>query len=123
MSALLFASSGGAFIGFIIYVAIIVLEIAGWWMIFSKAGHPGWGAIIPIYNIYLLCKTAGRPGWWLILFFIPIVNFVIAIIVGIDVAKRFAKGAGFGVGLALLSFIFAPILGFGDATYIPSAPA
>jgi len=123
MSALLFASSGGAFIGFIIYVAIIVLEIAGWWMIFSKAGHPGWGAIIPIYNIYLLCKTAGRPGWWLILFLIPLVNFVIAIIVGIDVAKRFSKGTGFGVGLAFLSFIFAPILGFGDATYIPPVPA
>ncbi len=33
----------------------------------------------------------------------------------IDVAKAFGKGAGFGVGLALLSFIFFPILGLGDA--------
>jgi hypothetical protein len=121
MTALLLASSGGAFFGFIIYVAIIVLEIAGWWMIFTKAGRPGWGAIIPIYNVYLMCKVAGRPGWWLILFIIPFVNIVIAIIVGIDIAKAFAKGAGFGVGLAILGFIFAPILGFGDDRY--SLPA
>ena len=34
-----------------------------------------------------------------------------------DLAKRFGKGNGFGVGLWLLGFIFVPILGFGDATY------
>lgn len=121
MSALLFASSGGGFFVFIIYLAIIALEIAGWWLIFSKAGRPGWGAIIPIYNVYLMCKIAGRPGWWLLLFLIPIVNIVIAIMVGIDIAKGFAKSAAFGVGLALLGFIFAPMLGFGDASYTQPA--
>jgi len=121
MSALLFASSGGAFIGLILYLAIIVLEIAGWWLIFAKAGRPGWGALIPIYNVYLICKVAGRPGWWLLLFLIPLVNIAIAIILGIDIAKNFAKSAGFGVGLAILGFIFAPILGFGDATYTQPA--
>ena len=35
-------------------------------------------------------------------------------------AKRFGKGTGFGIGLALLSFIFFPILGFGDAEAGPS---
>ena len=114
----LFASSSFGLIGTLVYLAVIVLEIAGWWMILSKAGRPGWGAIIPFYNIYLYCKVAGRPGWWLILFLIPIVNIVIAFVVFIDVARKFGKGAGFGVGLTLLSFIFAPILGFGDATYI-----
>ena len=47
----------------------------------------------------------------------PIVNFVVAIMVSMDVAKNFGKGAGFGIGLALLGFIFYPILGFGDARY------
>jgi hypothetical protein len=106
----------------IVYLAVIVLAIAGWWMTFEKAGHAGWKAIIPIYNIYIMCKIAGRPGWWVVLFFIPVVNLVIAIILGIDIAKSFARGAGFGVGLALLSFVFAPILGFGEDRYVgPSA--
>jgi hypothetical protein len=38
-------------------------------------------------------------------------------IVSIDIAKAFGRGTGFGVGLALLGFIFFPILGFGDAKY------
>jgi len=103
---------------YVIFVlAIAVLEIAAVWMIFSKAGRPGWGAIIPFYNIYLMCKVSGRPGWWLILFFIPLVNIVVALIVMIDLAKAFGKGTGFGVGMFFLNFIFYPILGFGSATY------
>ena len=119
----LIASSGGAAIGTIIYLVIVVFEIAALWRIFQKADRPGWGAIIPFYNIYLLCKVAGRPGWWLILFLIPIVNIVISLVVAIDVAKAFAKGTGFGVGLWILGFIFGPILGFGPATYTEPASA
>ena len=102
----------------IIYLILAVIAIAGMWKAFEKAGHPGWAAIIPFYNIYILTKIGGKPGWWVLLFLIPLVNIIIAIILYIEVAKRFGKGAGFGVGLALLGFIFWPILGFGDAQYI-----
>ena len=105
------------FLPVLFFLAIAVLVIAGFWKVFVKAGHPGWAAIVPIYNIYILLKIGGRPGWWLLLFLIPVVSFVIAIIVAIDVAKSFGKGTGFGVGLAFLGPIFYPILGFGDATY------
>lgn len=101
----------------ICYFAVIILLIAAMWKVFSKAGQPGWACIIPIYNIYVLCKIAGRPGWWVLLMLIPLVNFIIAIILCIDIAKNFGKGAGFGVGLAFLGFIFFPILGFGSAQY------
>jgi hypothetical protein len=47
----------------------------------------------------------------------PFVNFIILIILCIDTAKSFGKGAGFGIGLALLGVIFWPILGFGSAQY------
>lgn len=104
-------------VGGCIGLAIALILIIAMWKIFTKAGQPGWAAIIPIYNIYVLCKVAGRPGWWLILMLIPFVNFIIAIILCIDIAKNFGKGAGFGLGLAFLGFIFFPILGFGSATY------
>ena len=109
------------FSGFWIIIEIIwlVLVIAGAWKTFVKADKPGWGAIIPFYNTYLLCKIAGRPGWWLILFFIPIVNIVIAIIVCLGIAENFGHGAGYGI----LLFFFAPImflvLGFGSDQYKP----
>lgn len=103
-------------------IVFAVLMIASWWKMFSKAGQPGWAAIIPIVNLYFFCKVAGRPGWWLILMFIPLVNFIIIIILCLDVAKAFGKGAGFGIGLIFLPFIFYPILAFGSAQY-QGAPA
>jgi uncharacterized membrane protein YhaH (DUF805 family) len=101
----------------IFWLAFMILVIAGCWKVFIKAGQPGWASIIPIYNVYIWCKIVGRPGWWVILLLIPFVNFIVAIILSIDLAKSFGKGVGFGLGLALLGFIFWPILGFGSAQY------
>lgn len=101
----------------IVYAAIIILIIASMWRVFTKAGKPGWAAIIPIYNIVVLLQIAGQPLWWLVLCFIPIANIFALFAIQFGVAKAFGKGIGFGVGLALLGFIFYPILAFGDARY------
>jgi uncharacterized protein DUF5684 len=104
-------------------IVFIVLMIAAMWRVFSKAGQPGWAALIPIYNVYVMCKVAGRPGWWLLLMLIPFVNLIIAIILSVDIAKRFGKGVGFAIGMVLLPFIFWPILAFGSAQYEGGLPA
>ena len=76
----------------VIYLAIIVLLIAAAWQIFTKAGEAGWKCLIPIYNLLVLLKIVGRPWWWIILWIIPIVGIVIALIVALDLAKSFGKG-------------------------------
>src|SRR5947209_4055441 len=105
----------------IVWAVALLFFVAVGWKIFVKAGQPGWAAIVPIYNIIVLMKEVGKPAWWFVLMFIPVVNFVIAIIVSIELAKRFGKGVGFGLGLAFLGIIFAPILAFGSAQYQPAA--
>lgn len=119
------AATAGAVAGGImfVYIAILIVMIIAMWKLFSKAGQPGWAAIIPIYNAYVLLKVAGKPGWWLILFLIPVVSLVIAIITLHGVSTSFGKGAGFTVGLVLLPFIFLPMLAFGSATYSQPATA
>jgi NADH:ubiquinone oxidoreductase subunit 2 (subunit N) len=101
----------------IIYIAVVVVEIAAAWMLFAKAGQPGWAAIIPIYNVVVAMRVAQRPAWWTILMFIPFVSLVIGIIVALDIARLFGKSSAFAIGLIFLSFIFMPILGFGSARY------
>ena len=101
----------------LVQIIIVVLLIVSLWKVFEKAGQPGWAAIIPFYNCYILLKVASKPGWWLILMFIPLVNIVISFIVCLAVAERFGKGTGFAVGLFFLGFIFFPILAFSDAQY------
>jgi hypothetical protein len=101
-------------------VAALVLTavlVAAIWRVFEKAGQPGWGCLIPIYNLFLLVRIGGKPDIWVLLLLIPAVGFIVGILLAIEVAKRFGQGTGFGVGLALLPWIFYPILGFGDARY------
>jgi hypothetical protein len=129
MSAVMLGTNGGVDgILVIIYIAVIAFEIAALWKVFVKAGQPGWVAIIPIYNLYILLKVIGRPGWWILLFLLAIIPFVgwiavlvLGIIIAIDLAKSFAKSSGFAVGLFLLNFIFVPILGFGESQYVGPA--
>jgi len=118
------APGAGSMMGvLIVELLFAALIIASMWKVFAKAGEPGWAAIVPIYNILVLLKIAGKPGWWLVLMIIPGVNFIISILVSIAVAERFGKGTGFGIGLAFLSFIFYPMLAFGDAQYKAAPPA
>jgi len=117
---------GAVFAGgfFLVMCLLMVVVIVGWWKMFVKAGQPGWAAIIPIYNIYVLLKIAGRPGWWLLLFCIPFVNFIILIIVAIDVAKAFGQGVAFAlILLVLLGGIGYIVLGFGNYQYQKPATA
>ena len=107
----------GGILLILIFIALALFLIVSMWKVFVKAGQPGWGIFIPIYNIYLLLVIAGKPGWWLILYLIPLVNFVIGIIVAIDIAKNFGKDTAFGLGLFFLGIIFYPILAFGSAQY------
>ncbi|HKO56538.1 MAG TPA: DUF5684 domain-containing protein [Thermoanaerobaculia bacterium] len=109
--------------GSIVVLLVAIFYIWVFWKVFEKAGEPGWAAIIPIYNLYVLCKIAGKPGWWVILLLIPFVGFIVLAPVSIGVAHRFGKSTGFGIGLWLLGFIFYPVLAFSDARAGSPIPA
>lgn len=115
------AAGGAAMILMLLYLALIVLMLASMWVIYAKAGKPGWAAIIPIYNIIVLLEIVGRPIWWILLWLVPCVNVVVAIVVVIDLAKSFGKDVAFAIGLLLLGIVFYPILAFGSARYIGPA--
>lgn len=108
---------GAGIVALIVQLAIIAFFVATMWKIFTKAGEPGWAAIVPIYNVIVLLKIAGKPWWWLFLMFIPFVGLIVSIFVALALAKAFGKSTGFAVGMILLGFIFYPMLAFGSAEY------
>lgn len=115
-SGLMSGSMGTA--TWIVSAAITIASVIGLWGIFNKAGEHGWAAIVPFYNMYVQYKITWGNGWFFLLLLIPVANVVIEIITMVKLAKAFSKGAGFALGLIFLSFIFKPLLGFGDARYI-----
>jgi hypothetical protein len=108
---------------FIIYALFIscalALFAAGLWRMFEKAGKPGWAALVPVYNAWLMVEIVKKPVLWFILLLVPCVSIVFTFLLCIELAKVFGKSAGFGVGMALLPYVFMPIVGLGDAQYRP----
>lgn len=108
-----------AFIGlvWIIVIGMYVLQIIAMWKIFTKANKPGWASIVPIYNIYTLLQIAEVPTWYLLLLIIPVANIYATFKLYIELAHKFGKDTGFGIGLVLLNPVFMLVLAFGSATY------
>lgn len=106
------------------FVTVIIISlIAAIWSticlakIYVKAGKPWWAAIIPVYNIITLIEIVDLPTWNVALFFIPFANIYITFKVYIELAKKFEKGAGYGVGLVFIFPILGAILAFDNSKY------
>lgn len=123
--------------GFIVVAValIIVFLFICLWKVYRKAGRPGWAALIPFYNTYVLFEIAGLSGLMgliasLLVYFagyannrlliavVIVVYTVLYIYACVNLAKKFNKGPVFGViCLTILPFIGYPYLAFSDAKY------
>ena len=117
----------GAFLGIILVIGFVVaiIQLAGMWKVFTKAGEKGWKCIIPIYNLVILFRISGLSPWIIFGYLASIIPFVGWIVcLGITIyqcnslAKSFGKDVGYTIGLVLLPTIFYLILGFGKAEYV-----
>lgn len=120
----------------IIAIAIAVINIIGYWKILVKGGKPGWGALIPFYNQYLLCDMVGVSPWWILivlgcslLSFIPVIGSLLSlaasiyfmILLNVSLARSFGKEDSYAVGLILLQPFFYLILGL-KGEYVGKKP-
>lgn len=100
-----------------IIVIIGIVQLAGTWRVYEKAGKPGWACLIPFYNFFVLLQMVEKPEWWIVWLFVPFANIVVPIWVKNLLSKSFGKDEAFTLGLIFLPFIFYPILGFGNSSY------
>lgn len=106
----------------IISLVLCVFVLVCMWIIFRKAGKPGWAAIVPFYNLYVLFEITWGSGMRFLLLLIPIYNIILSIQTQVRLAKAFGKSGGFAAGLIFLPYIFIPLLAFGGTAYqgVPS---
>lgn len=94
-----------------------IFIIVGFWKCFEKAGHSGWKTCIPVYNGYIIIKIAKVPQWLIVLFFIPIVNLIVAGYVYFKFTQAFGKSTTYSALSIILFPITVPLLGFDDSAY------
>lgn len=113
------SAGGGVAIGafVVIWLAIIVVMLIAQWKLFVKMGEEGWKGIIPIYSQYIIYTKANMPGWYVILLFIPCINYIALWFLADALGTMFGKSLGYKI----LLFLFAPImylvLAFGSSEY------
>ena len=110
----------------LITMVFYVLWLAANWKLYQKMGRHGWESIIPGYNMYVLFQELYGNGWRVFMLLIPFYSIYVAIKLYIDLAKRFGKNGGYGVGLLFLgpTFpIFTTMLAFGSAKYMDGSKA
>ena len=104
-----------------VLLAVNILLIVSFWVIFKKAWKPGWAAIIPFYNLYVFFQVSWW-NWWNFLWILVFPVFIILIIIAqFDLARKFGKSAWWGLWLLLLQPIFYPILAFDGSKYDANA--
>jgi hypothetical protein len=80
------------FLVFYVYLALTLQTIAQK----TNTENP-WLAWIPIANIVLMLNIAKKPIWWILLFLIPLVSAVMAIIVWMGIAEERGKPNWWGI--------------------------
>lgn len=106
------------FLFFIIFVAVVI-AVVSMWKLFTKAGKPGWAAIVPIYNLMVMAEISGKPSWWGLLVLVPFANIVFSFWIMWLFVERFGKGPGFFIFYVLLPIVALPVLAFGKSQYQP----
>ena len=106
---------GIIFIGIISFLSLsFLLYILSWVIIFRKAGHAWWKALVPFFNLFVLTKILKKPVWWMVIFLIIPIGYLLSTI---QIGKVFGKGLVFSMGMIILPLIFYPLLAFGKAEY------
>lgn len=98
----------------VVLTLLWIITIAGNWLLYKKAGQPGWKSIIPFYNNYVLFQIVDLNPWLSLLLYINPINFIMSIILDLKLAKAFGRGAGFALGLIFLPPVFVWILAASD---------
>jgi hypothetical protein len=98
-------------LGIYVYMALALQTIAT-----KTSTANGWLAWIPIANLILMLNVAKKPLWWILLFLIPLVNIVIAIMVWMAVAEARSKPNWWGILtiVPIVNFVVPGYLAWSD---------
>lgn len=93
-------------LAFYVYMSLALQTIAK-----KTNTENAWLAWIPIVNIVLMLNIAKKPIWWIILFFVPLLNIVIAILVWMGIAEARNKPNWWGI-LMIVPFVNLIVPGY-----------
>lgn len=107
-----------------IVLILLAAVLLGLWKLFEKAGIPGWKAIVPGYNLYIIVTMVNKPWWWVFYLIIPLIGQIIGLGVLYEFLSLYGKKKSSDLVIcALLPFVYLPMIGFNkEVIYKAAAP-
>lgn len=110
---------------FIIFLVLYVFYAICLMKIAKKSNTPNaWLAWIPIANIVLMLQVAKKPIWWIVLFFVPLVNLIITVLIwaGISAAMKKPEWLGILILIPIANLVLPAYLAFSSMEETPATP-
>ena len=87
--------------------AIVIIELIAAWKLFTKAGRPGWAAIVPFYNAWVWGKISFKDNWKTIGLLVSMIGyFVFAMLASPGIASADAGSGGLSLIMSLFAIAF-----------------
>ena len=82
-----------------------------------------WVAWVPIAQVWTMVTAAGKPGWWVLLFLIPVVNFILHIYLWMCIVENLGRKKWLGLLMAVpvVNFVYLGMLAFSHSDSSSSA--
>ena len=110
----------GTFLAYYVltFLALAIVSLVISWRLMARGGCHGWAVLIPIYNVYCYHKAIFGRGWLFLLYLVPLVNVILALITPFAMARAYGRSTlFFGLGLLFFPFLFLLILAFSEDRY------
>ena len=88
-------------IDYIYLYLLLALYFTSLWKIFEKAGQEKWKGFVPGLNIYVWLKIMKKPWWWLLILLIPGANYMLLVVMHVELARSFGKRAWYDTVVAI----------------------
>ena len=116
-------STAGIMAFVVAFFMIFLVLIVGMYVYFSlclyliakKLNVPSpWTAWVPIVNIWTLLQAAGKPCWWVLLFFVPLVGFIVIVYVWMCIVENLGRNKWLGllILIPIVSLVYIGVLAF-----------
>jgi hypothetical protein len=122
---------GAGFLGMVgaaFWLFFIGIYLVFSWLLYRIACNAGqrkdaWWALIPILNLFLICKAAQKPMWWVLLCLIPLVNIVILAVMFWKISENCGQHGFWGIAMLVpfINIVALLVLAFSTPKY-PAQP-
>jgi hypothetical protein len=120
---------GGLFAGFaLVFIGILVAFYVFFslclYLIAKKLNvEAAWTAWVPLLNLWAFVGSAGKPWWWMLLLFVPVVNFFIGIYLWMCIVENLGKNKWLGLLMLVpvVNLVYMAVLAFSKDS-VPAAP-